>query len=336
MHPDFSKTYRATIISICPEKDIALLKININSSQKSLSLGNPELININDCINIYYNDKTIKSHKTNIILINKYFVIKDKYPMKSYGCPVFNKDDKLIGFNKIILFNNNFTNVVVPISYLFSILSELFNNKIVYIPRIFIETQNINNQSIIKQIHKFSPLINNIKESDIILNINNHTNLNTLKHVYNVNDNFKMQYKSKDNKNHTIKFKPSCNNIFCIKFINFPFEKLDYIILNHLIFMQLKMDHLININSLNLSREKLHMLNKFKKLKNRIFSVVFISHMFRKDSVFEIGDIIIEINDKKISKISDIQNIVFNTNNKNLLVVKTILDETKILDLHVR
>lgn len=329
IYPNFNDNYHANIVSICPEKDIALLKINKSHMYKPLELGDSENIKIGDTICFVH-----RNSKSNITQINKYFFINEKYPIESYGCPVFNLNHKLIGIHKIILTNDNFINVVIPISHIFSILVELFNNKIVYVPQIFID---INNQFVITNIHDFSPLLGkNIKKSDIILNINGYRDLDELKFSSNVNDNYKIQYvDSFDNKIHKIKLKPSSNNIFPIRYIGFPFENLDYTIINGVIFMQLKMDHLINIDSLNLDKDKLYVFKKFNNLKNRLFSIVFISHIMNNNiHNLKVGDIIATINNKKVYKISDVNNIIMNILIKEkYCTIKTIFNEIKNFDL---
>lgn len=311
-------TFNAVIVSICPEKNIVLLKINYSNNYPILLLGDSDESNIGDIISINFFNNNIEVVNSKIIYCSRFFYTDTPFYDMLCGAPVFNSNNRVIG----IVTKKTFGYAkFLPIIELVSILTELFNDKIVFEPNIFVDFVHKPNQPgcIINKINDISPFKNiHIESGDILLEINNHPitdkgycvfpdNKNIhIRHYLkrlNSNDNIKIKYLSKsNNKYKSAKIKLSNNSILKINYLPFSLYNLNYEIFGGIVFMELKMDHIYHDH---IGKKIIKNFNYSSITESKVF----ISHIF--DGFFinkiklEIGDIIHHINGLKINYIDD-------------------------------
>lgn len=231
------QNYEAKIISICPDRDIILLKIDNYYSQSYL-LGDSDEIDFGSHVALLAYPNIFQPAV--IHNVDRYFNINYSFD-KNFGGPMIELNSfRLVGIIKQSF--NKFT-FVIPIIELISIITELFQQNIVMEPKIYVDFDNNNlssNGYLINKIYNLSPFHKaGIKKGDILLKINecrvdnrgfcliprNNSDLHKKVHIYNffhrlnLNDNISIEYFSNfDNRKiKKKKIKLDCSELACKK-----------------------------------------------------------------------------------------------------------------------
>lgn len=318
-----NKKYNIKLLSICPEKNLALLKI-LNYNNEYLLLGE-----INNNYNSNYKlvgyclkNNNIKSILVKIIKCNRYIYINKINGFKKGGV-LLDLNNKVIGiYVKNIYINNTKYFKILPIYEFLCSIIDYMNKKIVKTPKLYIEFKKYKKNIIITDISKFSPFYNKLNIGDIILNINK-SNINELSHMdnllnnKNIYDHLNIEYIHNNN----IVFKKIILDTkldLPLNYINFPFEKIKYLILGGLIFTELSINHLLELKKYNLINDSFKIeLFKYYNYKYRINKKVFISYSYNNKYDLLIGCI---VNNSNIYTINDLLKLINNYNNNEIII----------------
>lgn len=340
-----SNKYFCNIISICPFYDIALLKTVDYKSKYHLNIGNSQTIKIGSKVEVigYPVSKKNKNTPNNLKFTSgiisgqqdKYIQTDSTINPGNSGGPLF-CNNKVIGINTSKLVGADLDNIgfSVPIHYYHLIKKDMFENKIVFRPHLLIEYNNTNEEIIkelsngkikkgiiISKVYDESILKkSSITKDSILTKINNYTidcygfvnkkwlntnlNINTILNEFKNNQKITITYYNNEIKNKcTIQLKPFESSLR----IFYPiFEKIDYIVIAGMIFMNLTKNHT------NKNTEKLNCYFNDKKNKYDkpalIVSNIFPNtqaNIFNNISQF---DIITKVNNKDVHNIYTLKN----------------------------
>jgi serine protease Do len=356
--------YDAEIISVYPERDIALIKIKNYENTDFLKLGNSDFIKPTDKVNavgyMLASDQlkitagTISGYNNNIIQTDT--VINSG----NSGGPLLNSKFEVIGINvsKIVSYGVEGVNYAVPIKQ-YLINEKLFNDnkhKIIRAPKLGIVCNNINDDFskyfvikpdigyIINKIAKNSPAEKaGLEIGDIILSFDGHVldnygmtkipeniekvHLDYL--VYNKSPADKVDIQIISNKTKNIKnigLDLSNNNFYEIKYLYPGLENPDYVVLAGLVLMNLSMNHVDTLSNAN------NELLKYKNIQYRDENKIIVTSIIPGSKINTLnviypGDIIKSINDIELNDLLDIKNILKN----NIYdYIKIMTDQNKI------
>lgn len=341
--------YDAKIISIYPDRDIALLKINNYKNTEYLKLGNSDLIRPTDKVKavgyMLASDQlkitagTISGYNNNIIQTDT--VINSG----NSGGPLLNENFEVIGINvsKIVSYGVEGVNYAVPIKQ-YMINKTLFNEKqnIIRSPKLGIICNNINDDFseyvnikknigyIINKVAQDSPIDKaGLKSGDIIISFDGYTidnygmtkipeniekvHLDYILYNKSSNDKVKLKFISNDTKKLSeVTLNLSNNNFYKIDYFYPPIHKVNYIVIAGLVMMNLTMNH-INLFSSNSD------LLAYKDIIKRNLNKVIITSVIPGSKVstlniFNPGEIIKSINDTEVENIDEIKTILQNNN----------------------
>jgi S1-C subfamily serine protease len=343
-----SDKYECEVIGLCNEFDIALIKCKTFKSKDCLELGDVENLKIGMEVMVvgYPASYTISSSNSNNLKFT-IGIIKGQQrglietdsttnPGNSGG-PLFYKD-KIIGINSMKLVGESLENIgyAIPINY-YKIIKNLFEEKIIYRPRLLFDYNNTNknliksltnssvdNGIIVSEIYDDSPFLNtNIKKDCIITSIDNFEidnygliqnykwldtsiNIDVLINKYKNNDTIKITYYNKDKKNECkIKLTPFIPPVRMI----FPiFENIPYIIIGGMIFMNFTKNHLLNNQDKQLLKFYCISTDFKELLKPRlIISFIFPNTIVDKLNNVNENDFINKVNDIDVSNIDELK-----------------------------
>lgn len=337
--------YDAEIISIYPERDIALIKIKNHTNTDYLKLGSSDLIKPTDRVNavgyMLASDQlkitagTISGYNNNIIQTDT--VINSG----NSGGPLLNDKFEVIGINvsKIVSYGVEGVNYAVPIKQ-YVINKNLFNSqKIIRSPKLGVVCININDDFteylgikkdigyLISKIAKNSPADKaGLKINDIIISFDGYildnygmtkipeniekVHLDYLIYNKSSSDKVKMQIidnKTKQIKNMTVDL--SNNNFYDVTY-KYPLtEKINYIVVAGLVMMNMTMNH---INILSSDNDE---LLPYKNIEKRNINKVIITNIIPGSKINTLnviypGEIIKSINDQNVANIEDITTIL--------------------------
>ena len=299
------KKYEASIISLCFDRDIALLESVEYKSKKFLELGDSNKIKTEDSVTaIGYplGDSNIKVTGGKISgrqngLIQTYVPINKG----NSGGPLLYKN-KVIGINSEKIVGNDIDGISysIPSNNVKVILDELINptfeDKIIYdsVLGVIIQKTNKdlrnffgykdNNGILIKKIIVESPLYKSgVRESDIVFKINEYIiddngdidvewsfdkiSINNLFGTFSLDEEINVSFFCV--REGIKKYKIKLDSKFRINIINKypPFQKLDYEVIGGLVLMDLNMNHIQNINDTNIETNKLDII-KHSQIEN--------------------------------------------------------------------
>jgi hypothetical protein len=367
------KLFETDIISICPDRDLALLKIKNYINKEYLILGNSdELKRGENVIALGYPLGQNELKETNGVfsgLYKRYLQTNASINSGNSGGPLINKHNQVIGINFLKVKNNIATNIgyARPINEFLSIQLDMFKNKIVYEPQLHFEI-NITNKELFKvfdypydtgclitKIYKISPFVNSIQNGDIlykfdnylvdmygycIINNKNKIHLYNIIGRYNIHDHINIEYWSIRNSK-LIKSKIYFNNNQpAIRQIIYPHENFKYEIFGGIIISELTVNHLNNIlKNVNINQDNIEILKYYK---NKYEPKVFISHIFPGSQISVLNilneySIIDTINGKKINNIEEVRNALLNPiikNNNYYFSIKDNDNNFMILDIN--
>jgi len=300
------KKYEASVISLCFDRDIALLESIEYKSKTFLELGDSDKIKTEDSVTaIGYplGDSNIKVTGGKISgrqngLIQTYVPINKG----NSGGPLLFKN-KVIGVNSEKIIGNDIDGISysIPINNIKVILNELknptFEDKIIYdsVLGVIIQKTNEdlrkffgyydNNGILIKKIIKESPLYKaGVRESDIVYKINDYSiddngdisvewsfdkiYINNLFGTFSLDEEIKISFFCvRESVKKEITIK--LDPKFRINILNKypPFQKLDYEVIGGLVLMDLNMNHIHNISDENIETNKLDII-KHSQIEN--------------------------------------------------------------------
>ena len=336
------KLFKAEIVSVIPALDMVLLRIinyknndyvklgdstKIKMGDKVFAVGYPlgqDRLKITSGIMSGYNDGSIQTDA----------------PINSgnSGGPLVNETGEVIGINCSGYLPSHADNIgyAIPINRFKKFKDSMFNNKLIYTPvlgAIFgnntennmkFRQVNDNKQGFqIFQVLKGGALDNaNIKEEDIIIKFDKYeldnfgeTNVDWYNEKLSITDLFQDYSVDEEVEVEILRN----NTIFKKKIILLPdtyykirkmypkFEKIDYVIVAGIIIMNLTQNHINNTNG-----------DEYKKFiddKNKLENKLTITHIFngssiKNQNILYKGDIIKEVNGKKVNSINELSNIL--------------------------
>ena len=352
--------FETDIIGICPDYDLALLKIKNYKNLHYLKLGNSDKIKFGEnsfAIGYPLAQDNLKITK-GIISGKEDGDFQTDTPINpgNSGGPLI-VNDKVIGINSSGYIESQNIGYAKPINLFNLIKTEMIDkNKILirrplfgilynYLNDDYIKLYNssCNNGVLINYINKKSEIYKTgLREHHILcsinnINIDNYSMLNKvwLKDKMNL---YEIIQNLKNNENVTIEFfdgKKKLKKSFIFKEFDLPiihkypnFEKVDYICVAGMILMNLT-KNLIDKVIVNLSKEyNTKNILKYSEIKNQISKKIIVTEILPNsliDNLNVIGkyDIITEVNDKKVTTIENLRkNILKILINKNNKFVK--------------
>jgi S1-C subfamily serine protease len=343
-----SDKYECEVIGLCNEFDIALIKCLKYKSKDYIELGDSDKLKIGMEVMVvgYPASYTVSSSNSNnlkftvgIIKGQQRGLIETDSTINpgNSGGPLFYKD-KIIGINSMKLVGDSLENIgyAIPINY-YKIIKSLFQDKIIYRPDLLFDYNNsdknliksltngsVDNGIIVSEIYDGSPLKDtNIKKDSIITSIDHfeidnygliqnykwldtNISMSVLINKYKNNDTIKITYYNKNKKEECkIKLAPFIPPVRII----FPiFEKIPYIVIGGMIFMNFSENHLINNQEKHLLKFYCISTDLKELLKSRlIISFVFPNTIVDKlNNVYE-NDFINKVNDINVSNINELK-----------------------------
>lgn len=371
--------YKCDIVSICPQFDIALLKCNEFKSKVYLELGNSdnlkirsEVLVIGYPVSLHNSINNVNNLKYTIGIVNgqqsSYIQTDSAINPGNSGGPLMYKN-KVIGINSRKLIGNHVDNVgfAVPINY-FKIIKNDLDKKIIYRPDLLIEYDNTdkniikeltNNEIdygiIVSKIFDESILKNSeIKEGFIITHINDYkinnngstanykwlgTNLklNVLLNKFKNDEKIKITfYNNQKIKHINVILKPY---IPIIKRIYPTLEKFEYFILSGIVFTNLTVNYINNLDKYDSnSLPLLYLFNNNKELSNNklIVSFVFYNSTVNKLNNIIKNDIITNVNEIPINTLDDFKKAIFKPliiNNKKYIKISNDKNRSVLLSI---
>jgi S1-C subfamily serine protease len=341
-----SDKYYCEVISICPYFDIALLKTKEYKSPYYLKLGNSSIVKINSKVEVIgypvgfsKSNNNINNLKVTSGIIsgqqNKYIQTDSTINPGNSGGPLLSKG-YVIGINSSKLIADNLENIgyAVPINNFKIIKNNMLKNNIVYRPNLLIEYSNTD-KKLIKQLTNnkidkgviISKIFNNsiiqktkLKKNSIFTKIDKYnidnfgitnykwigTNVNLEMILNNFENNKKINityYTDGKKYSDKIILKPFIPNIRYM----FPiFEKIDYLILGGMIFMNLTKNHFED----NKSKELL--CTVIKKDNNYDTPKIIVSYIYPNTEVnilnnIKSDNIIVKVNNKSVDNIASMK-----------------------------
>lgn len=333
-----SEKYKCSIISICPYFDIALIKCDTYKSKDYLELSDSNKLNVGMAVIVigYPASYTISSSNANNLKFTVGIIKGQQQGMietdsainpGNSGGPLL-CENKVIGINSMKLVGESLESIgyAVPINN-YKIIKDCIKNKIIYRPNLLFEYNNTNknivkgltngsvdNGVIISKILKNSPFMEtNIKKDTIITKINNmkidnygiiedykwldtSININILLNNYKNDEVIKIHYyNNKKEETCTIKLTPY---IPPVRMMFSVFEKIPYMIIGGMIFMNFSVNHFLNMDKNDIN--KICMINNNLKSEKEL---LILSYVFPNTKVNILNNI---KKDDFITKVNEI------------------------------
>ena len=185
--------YKAKIISVYPDFDIAIIKIQNYKNTNCLTLGNSDKVNIQDKVYTIGYPKNPKYPivTSGIISGNRDDFIQTDTPVNpgNSGGPLLNNKNEVIGITSAKIADSENNSLIVPINFTKSMLKSMLNSKEKIIHKNVLGVMLVNGTNnyrdlygrnkkcpkgiIIKKITNNSPLNGLVEEGDLITSFNN-------------------------------------------------------------------------------------------------------------------------------------------------------------------
>ena len=365
--------YEIDIISYYPELDLALLKIKDFTTKYFLKLGNSDKITPGESVNAigYPLGQDKLKFTKGIISGRQDNNIQTDTPLNpgNSGGPLINSKGEVIGVNSSGVSPEKSENVgfAIPINLFETVYTTMKQNKLIYLPSLGLEYQPINNDIreyykmggktgvLIKKISKHSKLYNSIEPKDILYKIddaiidnygecyvewnNEKIPINNILPRYKVGDKIKLEvWKHKTFKSVTMNhILQSTKEVYRI-IEKYPyFEPIHYLVFGGMVVVELTLNHIEMLS------EVLPHLNRYIEIQNReqpklLITTIYPGSQLSKLNIFNIGDLLVKVNDKEVHTIKDYMEsilnnkqeiITFETNKLNISIInkKNILEE---------
>jgi len=300
----------AEILSICFDKDIALLKTNYRN-KSSLQLGDSDKIVYGEkvtAIGYPLGEEGIK-YTGGMISGRHETYIQTDTPINAgnSGGPLINEKNEVIGINTSKISSDNAENIgfATPIHDFIIIKEQMilgdpliirtpdlgckFGNTDKYLLQVMGLANNCKNGIIIKKIYNTSALYNaGIRKGDIICSfddkeVDNYGECNVdwseekvsiidIMDRININDSVKIEYLDSHNNFELNKVTVTFNveKPYKIRFLYPPIEQIDHVIFGGLVIMPLALNHLINIEDNNIPRKNATVIISFENRGKRL------------------------------------------------------------------
>lgn len=358
--------------SICYDKDLAILKTVDYTNQDFCELGDSNKLNAGDtviAVGYPLGQDRLKTTKGIISGIqNRNIQTDTPFNHGNSGGPLF-YNGKVIGVNtsKVSSFIAENIGYATPINDFILIAKEMTNppeNKIIKEPHLYFEIQNTTPTHcllfkcphlpgcIIKRIIKDSPLYNaGIRDNDILISFDEYkldgngdvdvkwssdkVHLYDLIAKYSTNSKVQVIFWSTNSsKLVTAKAQLTDDSLYKITYVRHPFEQLDYEIFAGMLVMELTMNHLDNLKNVDYTGYTKFSLQKYKEIKNRSKSVVFISNILQGSYASSLddvkpGSVISNVNGICVSTLNDFRDAIMK---HSLIIAKEIVVYIKLED----
>lgn len=366
------KNYKAEIVCVYPDFDLAIIKILDIRNTYSLNLGDSDKINIGDKIYALghpnNSDNPLRTEGT--VSGRREIFIQGDVPINAgnSGGPVLNKNNEVIGVSSAKIVDSENSSLIVPINLFKNISSVMLDSKdkIIYknVLGILLNQNNkyyfdfnkidktiCNQGAIISKIYKNSPLENILDEGDIFYKINDkvidfYGELNveweeakvSLNYIINRTlPNQKISITIYSIKEHKLKeFKnitlKSKDQIFNIRDHFNHIEKYQYEVFGGIVVMNLNINHILED-----FKNLIYLINTNKE----DTSYLVISYVFENSKIAEYnmitnGLLIDQVNQIKVKNIEEYKDALKQpiiVDNKKFISIKPVYSNEIILDL---
>ena len=359
---DGQETYEATILGICPDIDVAILKCSKLKGNKFLKLGDSDNTKPNQqAIAIGYPLGQDKLKITSGIISGRQdgkFQIDTTINRGNSGGPLVNSKGEVIGINFSKIKNDNVENVgyAIPIKQFQLVYPLLKKQKITHIPKLGAMFQNFHKDMrryigntkkkcksgfYVRDIVKNGPFDNvDINSGDIICNFDNNKldNYGEMNVDWNIEKVHLFDYMKRMKNNQKVKVTvwtpPNKLETKVITLTNpytngirnyYPiFEKVDFEVFAGIVVMKLTYNHLGSLRHNNVL--------KYKNVKHRtdqllVITTIFPGSYMKKLNILDAGDILETVNEKKVSTIKEYRKALQSyktSNNEKFITLKAI------------
>lgn len=322
------KVYDCDLISIYPYIDLAILKIRGYKNKHYLKLGDSNLLKPFTQVFTAGYPLAQNTYKITAGIISGFqdgdIQIDSPINAGNSGGPLLNKKNEVIGINYMAAIDAENVGFSIPINYLKIVLNDMLKRNTVIYKNILGATFNNSNKSImnynknickggyyISYIYPNSTLDNGvIKAKNIIcefngLNVDNYGDILINNTKYHLIDYIKL-FKHGE----TIKLKIIKNGklvdthvvlkndrLININMDYIEFSNVDYQIIAGLCIMELKNNHLVELENINLEKYRLLQNKTSKKL---VISDILEGSSIHSDNIFIAGDILTKVNNIKV------------------------------------
>lgn len=351
--PDVGKQkIEVELLSVCFDKDIALLKVVNYKNKYFCKLGDSDKIKQGDTVIAVGYPLSQATFKITEGIIsgrtNRYIQTDAPINSGNSGGALINKNLEVIGINTSKITGADGIGFALPIQEYNIIKKELFSGKkILYEPQALFKGMNSDDALFnllgftekmgyfIKKIYHESPFcIAGMRSTDIIISFNdwavdNHgecvvpwsiekVHIKDLISRFNSDTPIKISYwRFNEGIKHTV-LNLSFDNIYKIKKIYQPIENVDYEIVGGIVIMELNVNHILSLYiNKNISKRLELKLEAYYETKNRFDSVLFISDVLSGSYIstldnIEVGEIINSVNGKNVKTIVELRNVLKN------------------------
>lgn len=187
------KIFRAEIVSVYPDFDIAIIKIHNFKNKDYIKIGNSDKIRLRDEVYVigYPNDPDYPIITSGTISGSRTNYIQTDTPVNSgnSGGPLLNKNNEVIGVTSSIIKNSQNSSLITPINIFKenkrlmmedkgkiiykNVLGTLFVNSTDNYKELYGYSGNCREGIIIKKVLEQSPLFGKVEEGDVICSVNN-------------------------------------------------------------------------------------------------------------------------------------------------------------------
>jgi serine protease Do len=371
------KKFEVVLISICYDKDIALLKTIDYKNKKFCNLGDSDLIKIESeviAVGFPLGQDRLKRTKGIISgMQDKYIQTDAPINPGNSGGPLFNTEIQVIGINTAKISANDAENIgyATPINDFKLIHKSMLTskNKIIREVNLYCELQDTTKEHcdllkcieepgcIVKNLIRNSPFYKSgLREYDILLYFDNikidgngdmdviwsseKTHLSDTIVKYQPEQEVKIKYWSSRSQKiiETITILKS-EELYEIKNVYYPYEKLEYEIFGGMVIMNLNMNHLLNIKTSDFPLEIKFKILEYKNIMKKNEPVLIISKILQGSYLSTLdyvhpGSIIKNVNGVDIKTLNEFRDVIKNEiviiNGEKIIYVK-LKDKTQII-----
>lgn len=279
--------YKAELVSVCFDKDIAVLRSVDYRSPVFMEFGDSDEVKMGDNVAALGYPVASQSIKSSGGKVSgrQSGMIQHHVPINegNSGGPLVNDDMKVIGINSAKMVSTSVEGISysIPINDVLAMKSELFNpthsDKVIYEPSLLIKIQETDdnvrmffgykksNGVVISTILEESPLYKvGVRQSDILISINGHVldgsgyskvkwsedtiHLDDIQSTFSVDQTLPIQYYSvRSRKLRDVTITFDKTLRVNIRNIYYPYQKVDYEVLGGLVLVDLNHSHITNI-----------------------------------------------------------------------------------------
>jgi hypothetical protein len=164
-------------------------------------------------------------------------------------------------------------------------------------------------------------------------------NLQDLMSRHKISDKINIMYfSSKTKKVNTGDVKFKNEPVFAIRKLYPPFDNIEYEIFGGMVVMNLCLNHLENTEDINIKRQNREILKSFFHTRNKFKPVLIITNILQGSNLssmdtFDVGEIIVSVDDNLVQTLEDFRNFILNRPNKMYVKIRTFSNTTVVFDL---